>query len=223
MTTPMVRAPMSRAISAMTGAAPEPVPPPMPAVMKTRSESRRTSAIFSESSSAARCPMLGSPPAPRPRVILSPMRILLGASDCRRACASVLTAMNSTPISSARIMRLTALLPPPPTPMTRMRAKFSESERNGRWDPPRSRCQACCPPRPSHGRGATGPPGRRAGEYIPDAAVCDSPASAARTARSARRAVHGAFGQRPPVVNAHPWAGHPPWRPRHAPRRPPPG
>jgi hypothetical protein len=27
-------------------------------------------------------------------------------------------------------MRLTALLPPPPTPMTRMRAKFSESERN---------------------------------------------------------------------------------------------
>jgi hypothetical protein len=28
-------------------------------------------------------------------------------------------------------MRLTALLPPPPTPMTRINAKFSESERNG--------------------------------------------------------------------------------------------
>jgi hypothetical protein len=42
----------------------------------------------------------------------------------------VLQAMNSTPIISARIIRLTALLPPPPTPMTRIRAKFSESERN---------------------------------------------------------------------------------------------
>ena len=40
-------------------------------------------------------------------------------------------AMNSTPIISARIIRLTALLPPPPTPMTRISAKFSESERNG--------------------------------------------------------------------------------------------
>ena len=69
-TTPMVSAPRSRAISAMTGAAPEPVPPPMPAVMKTMSESRSASAIFSESSSAARWPMLGSPPAPRPRVDL---------------------------------------------------------------------------------------------------------------------------------------------------------
>ena len=70
-----------------------------------------------------------SPPAPRPRVILSPIRILCGASDWRSAWASVLQAMNSTPIISARIIRLTALLPPPPTPMTRMRAKFSESER----------------------------------------------------------------------------------------------
>jgi hypothetical protein len=43
----------------------------------------------------------------------------------------VLQAMNSTPIISARIIRLTALLPPPPTPMTRMSAKFSESDRSG--------------------------------------------------------------------------------------------
>jgi hypothetical protein len=43
----------------------------------------------------------------------------------------VLQAMNSTPIISARIIRLTALLPPPPTPMTRISAKFSESDRNG--------------------------------------------------------------------------------------------
>ena len=104
--------------------------------MKTMSESSRASAIFSVSSSAERWPMAESPPAPRPRVILSPMRILCGASDWRSACASVLQAMNSTPIISARIIRLTALLPPPPTPMTRIRAKFSESERSGIASPP---------------------------------------------------------------------------------------
>jgi hypothetical protein len=31
---------------------------------------------------------------------------------------------------------LTALLPPPPTPMTLIRAKFSESERSGIASPP---------------------------------------------------------------------------------------
>ena len=85
---------------------------------------------------AARWPIVLSPPAPRPRVILSPIRILWGASDWSRACASVLQAMNSTPIISARIIRLTALLPPPPTPMTRISAKFSESERSGMASPP---------------------------------------------------------------------------------------
>ena len=74
---------------------------------------------------------IGSAPAPRPRVILSPMRILCGASLWSSAWASVFTLMNSTPIISARIIRLTALLPPPPTPMTLMSAKFSESERSG--------------------------------------------------------------------------------------------
>ena len=34
-TTPTVRMPMSRAMRAMTGAAPVPVPPPMPAVTNT--------------------------------------------------------------------------------------------------------------------------------------------------------------------------------------------
>ena len=34
-TTPTVRMPMSRAVRAMTGAAPVPVPPPMPAVTNT--------------------------------------------------------------------------------------------------------------------------------------------------------------------------------------------
>ena len=56
-TTPMVSAPGSLAIWATIGAAPEPVPPPSPAVMKTMSESSSAWAIFSESSSAARWPI----------------------------------------------------------------------------------------------------------------------------------------------------------------------
>ena len=138
----MVSAPPSLAICATTGAAPDPVPPPSPAVMKTMSESASAWAIFSESSSAERCPIDESPPAPSPRVTLSPMRILCGASDWRSACESVLQAMNSTPIISARIIRLTALLPPPPTPMTRISAKFSESERNVIGHPPDAPRQA---------------------------------------------------------------------------------
>ena len=59
------------------------------------------------------------------------MRILWGASLWRSACASVFTAMNSTPIISARIIRFTALEPPPPTPMTLINAKCSASDRSG--------------------------------------------------------------------------------------------
>src|SRR3954447_3747769 len=41
------------------------------------------------------------------------------AADCCRDCASVFSAMNCTPRTSASIMRLTAFTPPPPTPTTR--------------------------------------------------------------------------------------------------------
>ena len=47
LTTPIVSAPASRAISAMTGAAPVPVPPPSPAVMNTMSAPRTISSISS--------------------------------------------------------------------------------------------------------------------------------------------------------------------------------
>ena len=136
-TTATVSAPMSFAISAMIGAAPVPVPPPMPAVTKTMSASFSASYSFSLSSSADLRPTEGSAPAPRPLVILSPMRILWGASLMRSACASVFTAMNSTPMSSARIIRFTAFDPPPPTPTTLMSAKFSMSLRRGMRKPPR--------------------------------------------------------------------------------------
>ena len=121
-TTPMVRAPNSRAISAMIGAAPVPVPPPMPAVMKTMSLSASALVSSSRDSSAASWPFWGSPPAPSPRVSLPPIRILRCADDELSAWWSVLIAMNSTPLRLLRIMRFTALLPPPPTPTTRMRA-----------------------------------------------------------------------------------------------------
>src|SRR5204863_246061 len=78
--------------------------------------------IFSVSSSAAARPTFGSAPAPRPFVSLLPICSLLGAALVRSACMSVLAMMNSTPSSPERTIRFTALQPPPPTPITLMRA-----------------------------------------------------------------------------------------------------
>ena len=55
--------------------------------------------------------------------MLPPMWILTSASHMDSAWASVLTAMNSTPLTPASTMRLTALVPPPPTPTTLMTAR----------------------------------------------------------------------------------------------------
>src|SRR4051794_22549114 len=49
----------------------------------------------------------------------APIWSVTWAADCWSDWASVLTAMNSTPATSASIMRLTAFTPPPPTPTTR--------------------------------------------------------------------------------------------------------
>ena len=122
-TTPMVRAPRLLAMAAMTGAAPVPVPPPLPAVMNTMSAPLSTSSISSVCASAAALPTSGSLPAPRPRVSSRPMSSFTSASLMSSACASVLTAMNSTPLRPASIMRLTALTPPPPTPTTLITAR----------------------------------------------------------------------------------------------------
>ena len=75
-TNAMTSAPDSAAISATIGIAPLPVPPPMPAMRKTRSQPFTTWVIFSRSASAASRPRSGSPPAPRPRVTLMPIRTL---------------------------------------------------------------------------------------------------------------------------------------------------
>src|SRR5918999_279847 len=122
-TTPIVSEPSSRAMSATTGAPPVPVPPPSPAVTNTMSAPLRISSISSRCSSEARRPMSGSAPDPSPRVVSRPMSSFTSASDIRRACASVLIAMNSTPLRPASIIRLTALTPPPPMPTTLITAR----------------------------------------------------------------------------------------------------
>ena len=122
-TTPMVSAPIDLATSAMIGAPPVPVPPPLPAVMNTMSAPRSTSSISALWSSAACRPTSGSEPAPSPRVSSRPRSSFTSASLMSSACASVFTAMNSTPFRPASIIRLTALPPPPPTPTTLITAR----------------------------------------------------------------------------------------------------
>ena len=67
-TIPIVKQPISLAFFAMMGAAPVPVPPPIPAVIKTMSAFFNTSSISSMDSSAAFLPTSFLAPAPRPRV-----------------------------------------------------------------------------------------------------------------------------------------------------------
>ena len=72
-TTPTVRMPISLAMSATMGAAPVPVPPPIPAVMNTMSASSRALEIWVRFSSADLRPTSGSLPAPCPPVSFSPI------------------------------------------------------------------------------------------------------------------------------------------------------
>src|SRR5207247_661148 len=121
-TMPIVRAPMSRAICAMIGDAPVPVPPPMPQVTKTMSALWRECSTSSRFSSIACRPISGRAPAPSPRVSFFPICTFTSALLLSRACASVFTEMNSTPWSPSSTMRFRALPPPPPTPTTFIRA-----------------------------------------------------------------------------------------------------
>src|SRR5271165_6397646 len=117
-TTATVRMPFSLATCATTGAAPVPVPPPMPAVMKSMSAPPMDSTMRSRSSIAASRPISGRAPAPSPRVRLVPSCNCVRAVERLSACASVLAAMNSTPTTPLPIMCSIALPPQPPTPMT---------------------------------------------------------------------------------------------------------
>ena len=117
-TTPTVKAPCSLAILAMIGAAPVPVPPPIPAVTKIMSAPLKASAKASSLSWAALLPISGLAPAPNPRVNLGPNWIFVSALEFFNACTSVFATINSTPLTSSAIIRLTALPPAPPTPIT---------------------------------------------------------------------------------------------------------
>jgi len=128
-TTETVNAPISLASPATIGAAPVPVPPPMPAVTKTMSAPCSSSLMRSTDSSAAFSPSFGSPPHPRPRVTFSPSRRRTGACELANAWPSVFRAMNSTPRTPTSIMRSTAFDPPPPTPTTLISALLPRSNR----------------------------------------------------------------------------------------------
>src|SRR5437763_3376227 len=125
--TPTVRMPLSRAALAMTGAAPVPVPPPIPAAMKHMCAPSSAAMISSIVSSAAARPISGREPAPRPCVILRPSWSRRSASEALSAWASVLATTKSTPWTSARIMLAMALPPAPPTPMTLIRGRSSST------------------------------------------------------------------------------------------------
>ena len=126
-TTPTVRIPISLAILAITGAAPVPVPPPIPQVTNTISAPFMACASSSWLSSAAFSPISGFAPAPSPFVSFSPICMAVGALQNWSACLSVLIPMNSTPRIFSSTMRFTALFPAPPTPITRILAAFSAS------------------------------------------------------------------------------------------------
>ena len=126
-TTATVRTPISLAIRAITGAAPVPVPPPIPAAIKRRSVPLMSSVSSSLFSSAARSPISGFAPAPRPFVSPAPICMRLSALDSRRTCLSVFTEMNSALVRLESIIELMALFPPPPTPITLITAMLVSS------------------------------------------------------------------------------------------------
>ena len=117
-TTATVRIPISLATSAIIGAAPVPVPPPIPAVINNISAPSIISAIRSRSSNAASRPTSGLAPAPKPLVISAPICKTVLALLFLSACISVLAQINSTPLRFLVIMCSIALPPQPPTPMT---------------------------------------------------------------------------------------------------------
>ena len=117
-TTATVSIPNSLATRAITGAAPVPVPPPIPAVMKSMFVPSSLSIISCLVSSAEDLPISGWEPAPNPLVTWTPNCIFESLKDLDRACASVLAATNSTPDNPDWIILLIALPPAPPTPNT---------------------------------------------------------------------------------------------------------
>ena len=132
-TMPTVRRPISLATRAISGAAPVPVPPPIPAVMKTIFvPSSSIVRISSSLSSAARSARAGLLPAPSPSVTVRPRAILTGTSERDSAWLSVLQSTKETSCMPSLNICVTALPPPPPTPTTLMIFRVSLGKLNCR-------------------------------------------------------------------------------------------
>ena len=131
---PMVSIPMLLATPAITGAPPVPVPPPIPAVTNTiLVPSSSNLRICSMLSSAAFLPTDGLAPAPKP---VPPNGIFTGTGELANDFESVLQTANVTLSMPSLCMFLTALQPPPPTPITLMmsreRSSICTKSTNGR-------------------------------------------------------------------------------------------
>ena len=112
-----VSSPRDFASRAMIGEAPVPVPPPIPAVIKTIFvSSSKMSSIASKSPSASARPVSGSPPAPSP----GPSCRRSGTALLSSAFRSVLQTRKRTSWRPSQYMLATAFPPPPPTPITLM-------------------------------------------------------------------------------------------------------
>ena len=94
------------------------MPPPIPHVTKTISAPSKASSISFLFSNAASLPISGLAPAPSPSVSSTPNCNFNGAKELFNTCKSVLATIKSTPLSPDSIILLTALQPPPPTPIT---------------------------------------------------------------------------------------------------------
>ena len=115
-TMPTVSMPIAFDSRAITGAAPVPVPPPIPAVMNTILVPSLSIFLMSSMlSSAASRAFSGLFPAPSPSL---PSCRCTGTGESLSAWLSVLHSTNDTSCMPSRYMWLTALPPPPPTPMT---------------------------------------------------------------------------------------------------------
>ena len=126
MTTPTVKAPNSFVILAIAGAAPVPVPPPIPAVINTISQPSNALTKTSRFSSTAWLPTSALAPAPKPFVSSLPIWSLIWELFSSRSWASVLTAINSTLSNPDNIILFKALPPAPPTPTTAILAFCSD-------------------------------------------------------------------------------------------------
>ena len=128
-TAPTVSAPIScLAISAITGAAPVPVPPPSPQVMKTMSAPFSASLMSSRDSAAAPAPTSGlAPGAEALGEVVADPDLDVGVAGLEGLRVGVAGDELDARAGRHRPCGETAFEPPPPTPTTLMTARYEVS------------------------------------------------------------------------------------------------